>query len=1191
MGERTRASTALPRKGCTEPCQRCGHAHATVDCTQRKTYAAVTQSTAARPSCVQPQETATAPVVPPASEQRKDDPSPPVCPQDVPPLQGNPVAVDNSQLSDAGSLSSDADRLVVVEDDEVTPGQGHPPSSPTSPRVSATPNTLEQLSAKAASAGTPAGTPAGASSAVDTTMECDRQEVKRGFSSSSSGSEAPSSAVAKKKRLVCKDSSPGDSDLEGYRDFNCVLDAYRDIRGPGQGRANWNARELGRLVGQFDLRDVWCELHGSTFAATWSRAASSSRLDRAYFPAALVPYVLRCEVLSFPSTVGYVSDHYPLLLSLAIPGADNARCMLWRLDVRLLRDQDAVRTLRRDLVAALQDMGPDPERWDSLKVLWRTLCVREGRWSRRQLSDRLAEVLRRIRIVQRGGSTTPLMQEYLDMLRARYSRILRGHSGIAALQPLDNRPVSDPEVLRYLRMTRSGGDMPRHIPSVTLADGANSSLPGDIERVFYGHFSALSESDRDPLDGSFNSRVLSFCGALPLVPELERDSLARPITLQEASEALRCMKSGSSPGTDGLPTEFYREFWPQIGAALVVVFNAFLRGGGVPDSFRRGRIVLLPKEGILAAVLVRRLRDILPGLISPYQTCSVPGRTIFSSLSLTRDVFQYATSRGLRGAFVSLDQEKAFDRLEHHFLFSILRAFGFPADFVRLFEVLYANLVSDLVINGRVTPCFPVARGVRQGCPLSPVLFVLCLDPLLRRINDHPSVRGFPLPGSGSLRVSAYADDVSLFVRDSDSLVVIFRLYEEYAALSGARLNTSKSKALIFGGFSDPLPGGIPTTAVVRVLGVLFDCSGVSPDTWAGIVADVTHQARSAACFSLPLRDRAYVVKSVLCAKLWFVARVARPPPTIVRRLNSVIFSFFWEQRTELVVRQALRLPRTSGGWGLPCLTTFSRILALRGVLELLEDPDYPGRNLVLYWLGTHRRILVPRGLGNLCPTAEAPSPFYVATVRTHQQLVTDVPDADVLDTPASRLCEALCAPEVPLLHQVQSRTSDWACALSPDLPTAVADFHWRLGWGVLPTRDRLARWGVSASNLCPNCGALETNVHVVFDCVVARTFWTLVSRMFALPLGRHFRARRRSSRLVFAVACFILWQNRNTAVARGRRLGRMFPMIRRLRILLLSHLEDALFVLGEEEFLRRWHTDFITIRFHRPVLGGALPL
>ncbi|KAG0414235.1 hypothetical protein HPB47_008582 [Ixodes persulcatus] len=208
--------------GCTEPCQRCGHAHATVDCTQRKTYAAATQSTAARPSRVQPQETATAPVVPPASEQPQDDPSPPVGPQDVPPPQGNPVAAHDSQLSEAGRLSSDADHLVVVEDDEVTPGQGHPLSSPASPRVSATPGTLEQLGAEAAPAGTPAGTPAaapaGASSAVDVTMERDRQDVKCGFSSSSSGSDAPNSAAVKKKRLVDKD-SPEDSDLEGYSDL------------------------------------------------------------------------------------------------------------------------------------------------------------------------------------------------------------------------------------------------------------------------------------------------------------------------------------------------------------------------------------------------------------------------------------------------------------------------------------------------------------------------------------------------------------------------------------------------------------------------------------------------------------------------------------------------------------------------------------------------------------------------------------------------------------------------------------------------------------------------------------------------------------------------------------------------------------------------------------------------------------
>lgn len=84
----------------------------------------------------------------------------------------------------------------------------------------------------------------------------------------------------------------------------------------------------------------------------------------------------------------------------------------------------------------------------------------------------LAEVLHHIRVVQRIGSTTPLMREYLESSRARYSRTLREHSCTAALQPVDNRPVFDPEVLRYLRMICPGGDMPRHIAYVTLADGA-----------------------------------------------------------------------------------------------------------------------------------------------------------------------------------------------------------------------------------------------------------------------------------------------------------------------------------------------------------------------------------------------------------------------------------------------------------------------------------------------------------------------------------------------------------------------------------------------------------------------------------------------------------------------------------------------------------------------------------------------
>lgn len=105
--------------------------------------------------------------------------------------------------------------------------------------------------------------------------------------------------------------------------------------------------------------------------------------------------------------------------------------------------------------------------------------------------------------------------------------------------------------------------------------------------------------------------------------------------------------------------------------------------------------------------------------------------------------------------------------------------------------------------------------------------------------------------------------------------------------------------------------------------------------------------------------------------------------------------------------------------WSNPCTSRVS---------ELLKAPDYLGYGLVLYWLGTNWRILV-QGIGNNCPTTEVPSPVYVLAVRIHQQPMVDVPEVDLLDTLASRLCESLCA------AQVQSRTINYPCDLSLDLP------------------------------------------------------------------------------------------------------------------------------------------------------------
>lgn len=229
------------------------------------------------------------------------------------------------------------------------------------------------------------------------------------------------------------------------------------------------------------------------------------------------------------------------------------------------------------------------------------------------------------------------------------------------------------------------------------------------------------------------------------------------------------MSTGSAPGPDGLPTDYYCAFLPDWGTVLVRVFNTILMDDHVPPSFHSGQLVLLSKDPLrlsdpdawrpisllnsdyklFASIVVRRLRPLLPSLVSPLQTCSIPGRDILAALSLVRDLLAYARSREVNGVVLSLDQRKAFDFLEHGYLFEVLEAYRFPAPFVHMLRLLYDGLHTTLILSSQRTDPFPVTRGVRQGCPLSPLLYVLCLEPFLRRVSVCPRVRGFPLPGVG----------------------------------------------------------------------------------------------------------------------------------------------------------------------------------------------------------------------------------------------------------------------------------------------------------------------------------------------------------------------------------------------------------------------------------------------------------
>jgi hypothetical protein len=134
----------------------------------------------------------------------------------------------------------------------------------------------------------------------------------------------------------------------------------------------------------------------------------------------------------------------------------------------------------------------------------------------------------------------------------------------------------------------------------------------------------------------------------------------------------------------------------------------------------------------------------------------VSGRFPGENIRLLQDVADYANRCSIGGAIVSLDQEKAFDRVEFSYMLKVLERMGFGPSFRRWIRLLYADVYSAVSVNGFLTDYFTVTRGVRQGCPLSPLLYVLVMESLACAVRADIRIDGFPLFPRGPRRENLF---------------------------------------------------------------------------------------------------------------------------------------------------------------------------------------------------------------------------------------------------------------------------------------------------------------------------------------------------------------------------------------------------------------------------------------------------
>ena len=211
------------------------------------------------------------------------------------------------------------------------------------------------------------------------------------------------------------------------------------------------------------------------------------------------------------------------------------------------------------------------------------------------------------------------------------------------------------------------------------------------------------------------------------------------------------LNKDKSSGQDGLTSEFYQTFWPRLVPILKEVYLNTSNEGSLSKSMRNGLITLIYKKKddpndlkywrpitlltvdykILSKILTNRLSKWMNDIINPYQSSGSSKRDIINNILNIQTILEHVNQNNEDLAIISLDNEKAFDRVEINCVYEVLKKFNFHTDFLQWIQILYKNITSQVIVNEKMTSAIHIQRSVRQGCPLPMLLFVIPLEPLI----------------------------------------------------------------------------------------------------------------------------------------------------------------------------------------------------------------------------------------------------------------------------------------------------------------------------------------------------------------------------------------------------------------------------------------------------------------------------
>ncbi|GAA6018488.1 hypothetical protein JCM11491_007015, partial [Sporobolomyces phaffii] len=426
-----------------------------------------------------------------------------------------------------------------------------------------------------------------------------------------------------------------------------------------------------------------------------------------------------------------------------------------------------------------------------------------------------------------------------------------------------------------------------------------------------------------------------------------------PISAHEVSHAIETAPSSSSPGLLGLPYEFYKQNSKLLAQELADAFNASWERGFLQPSQTEARVRLLFKSSkanadstslshyrpislretdyrLLARILVKRLNPLLENSIPRNQVGFVPGRqSSDAGLHLQLLIEEVQALAIPRAALLSLDQEKAYDLVDHDWILASYRAFGAPPRFLNLLTALYDRhrLVARYNINGFFTTPVPLHCGLPQGCPLSCASWLLSFQPFLDALVHRRITLSLPASIDG-IRSEifthlAFADDSVLAVESlSNALPLLQSLADDWRLATNGRLNTSKTSAFAIGpnAHDDPDAAKLswtPEEQFTTWAGFPLSLAPQPGDYYEHLLAKIERRCRNASRLYTSARTRALYANSHIVSLSLHSLSFYPAPQTFLKRLRAALLDFVWTSSFHPVKMGNVFLPVKKGGLGL----------------------------------------------------------------------------------------------------------------------------------------------------------------------------------------------------------------------------------------------------------------------------------